>query len=78
MDRDVVVVTFNYRLASFGFLNAGVPEAQGNMGLKDQALALRWVQENIAFFGGDPNRVTITGQSAGQSPPQLQSPHAEL
>lgn len=66
---DVVVVTINYRLAAFGFLDlAGLLPDGGfdrNLALKDVLLALRWVQDNIAAFGGDPSRVTVFGESAG-------------
>ncbi|KAL3880519.1 hypothetical protein ACJMK2_032753 [Sinanodonta woodiana] len=61
----VVVVTMNYRLGALGFLSTDDHIAPGNYGLHDQLLALRWVQSNIAQFGGDHNRVTIFGQSAG-------------
>lgn len=65
MDRDLVVVTINYRLGSFGFLATGTKEAPGNSGMKDQVMALKWVNRNIARFGGDPNKITISGLSAG-------------
>ncbi|TMW39795.1 hypothetical protein DOY81_015125, partial [Sarcophaga bullata] len=55
MDRDIVLVTINYRLGSLGFLATGTAEAPGNMGLKDQVIALRWIQQHIEKFGGDPN-----------------------
>jgi len=62
---DVVVVTINYRLGVFGFLNAPALGATGNEGLLDQIAALEWVRREIAAFGGDPDNVTIFGESAG-------------
>jgi para-nitrobenzyl esterase len=60
---DMVVVTLNYRLGALGYLH--LPGRPVNLGLLDQILALRWVRQNIARFGGDPDRVTLAGQSAG-------------
>lgn len=65
VDQDIVVVTLNYRLGAFGFLSTGDGNAQGNYGLKDMVLALKFVKDNIANFGGDPERITLGGQSAG-------------
>lgn len=65
LEEDIVLVTANYRLEVFGFLNLDIPEISGNAGMKDQVAVLRWVKENISCFGGDPNSVTIFGESAG-------------
>lgn len=65
--ENIILVTLNYRLGALGFLNSGTSDAPGNAGLKDQVLALKWVRDNIANFGGDPNEVTIGGQSAGSA-----------
>jgi cholinesterase len=61
--KDVVTVVINYRLGAMGFLAA--ENMQGNYGHMDQRLAMKWTQKNIAAFGGNPNKVTIGGQSAG-------------
>lgn len=65
LQHNIVLVTLNYRLEVFGFLCLDTAEVPGNAGMKDQVLALRWVKQNIANFGGDPDNVTIFGESAG-------------
>ncbi|XP_037785050.1 cholinesterase 2-like [Penaeus monodon] len=65
MNHDIVLVVLQYRLGIMGFLSTEDEVIPGNFGLKDQTLALRWVQDNIHSFGGDADRVTIFGESAG-------------
>ncbi|KAK2013591.1 carboxylesterase [Colletotrichum eremochloae] len=67
MGQPIIGVAMNYRLNMYGFLQTPqiLAEGSSNAGLLDQRLALRWIQENIAAFGGDPDRVTIWGESAG-------------
>lgn len=67
LNENVVLVTINYRLGPFGFLSLHTSEYSGNMGLKDQILALKWVNENIHNFGGDKSKITLYGHSAGAS-----------
>uniref|UniRef100_A0A1B6DM88 Carboxylic ester hydrolase n=1 Tax=Clastoptera arizonana TaxID=38151 RepID=A0A1B6DM88_9HEMI len=67
LDKDVVLVTLNYRLGPLGFLSTEDGVVRGNNGMRDQVTALRWVKKNIARFGGDPNAVTIFGNSAGSA-----------
>lgn len=65
--KPIIAVSLNYRVSGWGFLSSQEVTASGNtnIGLRDQRLALHWVQENIAAFGGDNNKVTIWGESAG-------------
>ncbi|KAJ4391677.1 hypothetical protein N0V93_005296 [Gnomoniopsis smithogilvyi] len=67
MNQPVIAVSMNYRLGMWGFLQTPglVAEGSSNAGLADQRLAMQWIQENIAAFGGDPSRVVIWGESAG-------------
>ena len=64
-ENDVIVVVIQYRLGVLGFLSSGDDVAPGNYGLMDQTLAIRWVKDNIRAFGGDPDSMTIFGESAG-------------
>ncbi|TKR94482.1 hypothetical protein L596_008758 [Steinernema carpocapsae] len=61
----IVFVTFNYRLSAFGFFSTGDNVIPGNLGYWDQTLALQFIQDVISHFGGNPDSVTITGESAG-------------
>ena len=65
MREDVVLVTVNYRLGPLGFLSTGDANLPGNYAMLDAVEALKWVRDNIVSFGGDPERVTIFGESAG-------------
>lgn len=63
--KDVVVVTIQYRLGFLGFWTTGDSSIPDNVALHDMVFALKWVKENIGLFNGDPNNITLMGQSAG-------------
>jgi len=67
LERDMVLVSLQYRVGPLGFLCLPDDQIGGNVGLMDQLLALQWVHDHIADFGGDPDRVTIQGESAGSA-----------
>ncbi|XP_014229770.1 acetylcholinesterase-like isoform X2 [Trichogramma pretiosum] len=64
-EENVILVSMQYRVASLGFLYFGTSDVPGNAGLFDQLMALQWVRDNIAAFGGNPDNVTLFGESAG-------------
>merc|ERR1712037_431912 len=67
LERDMVLVSIQYMVGPLGFMCLPDDEIPGNAGLLDQLLALEWIHDHIADFGGDPDRVTIMGESAGSA-----------
>ncbi len=63
--NDIIVVSIGYRVGALGFLSLGHNQAPGNAGMFDQLMGLEWIQHNIHYFGGNPNNVTLFGESAG-------------
>lgn len=63
--HDVILVTVNYRLGVYGFMCLDIPQVPGNQGLKDLVMAMRWIKNNIEYFGGDKDKITVFGESAG-------------
>lgn len=66
LEKRLILVTFNHRLGIFGFLSLNSPEYSGNMGLKDQQLAIKWIHKKIEHFSGDNNKITLFGHSSGE------------
>ena len=77
LDQNVIVVNMNYRLGTLGFLSGIDDEHRGNFGVRDQQMAIEWVHHNIEYFGGDRDRITLFGCSAGgrSAGAQLMSPY---
>ncbi len=71
LKQNVIIVSMNYRLGAFGFFSLGNYQSSGNLGIRDQRLALNWVYRNIDNFGGDPSKVTLFGHGAGAESVQL-------
>lgn len=71
IEQNVIIVAMNYRLGVFGYLSMNTPEISGNMGMKDQQMALKWIHTNIEWFGGDPDRITVGGHSSGSTAANL-------
>lgn len=67
IEKGVILITLNSRLGVFGYLSLGTPKYSGNMGLKDQQLALKWIYSNIKSFSGDTRRITLFGVSSGSA-----------
>jgi len=65
VSNGIITVSMQYRLFVHGFLSLGIEKAPGNQGLLDQSLALKWVYDNIKYFGGDNKRISLGGGSAG-------------
>ncbi|RZF37536.1 hypothetical protein LSTR_LSTR008574 [Laodelphax striatellus] len=78
--KDIILVTLHYRLGFLGFASLDDKDFAGNYGLKDQSLALKWVKNNIAKFGGDANKITLVGESAGAASAHYQvlSKHSQV
>ncbi|XP_016966495.1 esterase P [Drosophila biarmipes] len=77
-EGSVILVKINYRVGPLGFASTGDRDLPGNYGLKDQRLALRWIKDNIAHFGGSPDNIVVIGHSAGGASVHLQLLHEDF